>query len=270
MVGIVNVTPDSFSDGGLYLDPDAAVAHAQRLIDEGADILDIGGESTRPGASPVTTDEELRRVLPVIRKLARSCTVPLSVDTRKAEVARQALDAGAVMVNDVTAMTGDPDMAGVISERRAFVCLMHMQGTPQTMQLQPHYDDVVLEVREYLAGRAGYAKGAGIHPSRIILDPGIGFGKTLEHNLDLLRNLGCIADLGYPVMVGTSRKSMIGMLLGGAPPEDRLEGTAATVAASILYGASLVRVHDVAQMARVARVAHAIARRPPHQPLPQA
>lgn len=260
IVGILNVTPDSFSDGGMYTAMDVAVEQAAWMVVNGADVIDIGGESTRPGALEVPLEEELRRTIPVIEALVQRCDVPISIDTRKAEVARQACRAGAVMVNDVSAMTHDPDMADVVAEFGATVCLMHMRGTPQTMQQDPRYDDVVREVRDYLAARAEYAMSRGIPRERIIVDPGFGFGKTLAHNLELLRHLRQIAELGFPVLAGTSRKSMLGVLLNGAPPNERLEGTAATVALAIANGASLVRVHDVREMARVARVADAVVR----------
>lgn len=260
IVGILNVTPDSFSDGGRFAGPADAVRCARQLMEDGADIVDIGGESTRPGAAPVSVDEELRRVIPVVEALAGGPGPPISVDTRKARVADEACQAGAAMINDVSALSADPDMAGVAASHGVAVCLMHMLGTPETMQRDPRYGDVAAEVRDYLAGRAEYAVGAGIERGRIIVDPGFGFGKTLQHNLELMRRLPEIAALGYPVLVGTSRKSMLGQLLGGAPPENRLEGTAATVALAIAGGASLVRVHDVQAMARVARVADAVVR----------
>lgn len=260
IVGILNVTPDSFSDGGRYYDTNAALAHAHRMVEEGADILDVGGESTRPGAAPVPPDEELRRVLPVVEALAQDCSVPISIDTRKACVARAACRKGASLINDVSALTADPEMVAVAVETGAAVCLMHMRGTPETMQKDPRYDDVVTEVRDYLRQRAEDAIASGVAEDRVIVDPGFGFGKTLEHNLALLRRLPEIAELGFPVLVGTSRKSMLGTLLGGAPPDHRLEGTAATVALAIAGGASLVRVHDVGMMARVVRVADAVVR----------
>ncbi len=260
IVGILNVTPDSFSDGGRYYDTNAALAHAHRMVEEGADILDVGGESTRPGATPVPPDEELRRVLPVVEALAQDCSVPISIDTRKACVARAACRKGASLINDVSALTADPEMVAVAVETGAAVCLMHMRGTPETMQKDPRYNDVVTEVRDYLRQRAEAVIASGVAEDRVIVDPGFGFGKTLDHNLALLRRLPEIAELGFPVLVGTSRKSMIGTLLGGAAPDDRLEGTAATVALAIAGGASLVRVHDVGIMARVVRVADAVVR----------
>ena len=260
VMGILNVTPDSFSDGGRFLQKDAAVRRALDMAANGADIVDVGGESSRPGAEPVSADEELRRVLPVIAELAREPGLIISVDTHKAEVARAALDAGAAMVNDISAMTADPAMASVVAESGAAVCLMHMQGNPQTMQIAPTYTDVVREVRDYLGERAHAALAAGIAADRIVIDPGFGFGKTLDHNLEMLRRLREFTELGYPVLVGTSRKSMIGALLGGAPPTDRTEGTAATVALAIANGASIVRIHDVREMWRVVCVADAVVR----------
>lgn len=260
IVGILNVTPDSFSDGGQYLDRERAIAHGVEMVRDGADILDIGGESTRPGAQAVPLDEELARAIPVIEALSRRVAAPISIDTRNAPVAERAIEAGAVMVNDVSAMSHDPAMAETVGRTGAAVCLMHMRGTPETMQQKPEYDDVVAEIRGYLALRMAAAMEAGIRADRMIVDPGLGFGKTLEHNLEALRNLRALTDLGAPVMVGASRKAMLGALLGGAPPEDRFEGSAATTALAIAYGASLVRVHDVRAMARVARVADAIVR----------
>lgn len=255
LMGVLNVTPDSFSDGGKYPDSNAAVRAAIRMAEEGADFVDIGGESTRPGSDPVSVQEEIRRVVPVIEELAGRISVPISIDTYKSPVARAALDAGAVIVNDISGLTFDGEMADVISKAGASVVLMHMKGTPKTMQLDPKYRDVVGEVRGFLRKRAKAAQDAGIR--QIIIDPGIGFGKNLEHNLTLIRRLGELCDLGYPVLVGPSRKSFLGTILG-LPVDQRLEGTAAAVAASILNGASIVRVHDVSEMKRVIKVAEAI------------
>jgi len=260
IVGILNVTPDSFSDGGRFFDADSAVRRAHEIADEGADIIDIGGESTRPGAAPVPADEELQRVLPVVEAIANELSVPISVDTRKAVVAREACQRGAAMINDVSAMTADPEMVRVAAEMNAAVCLVHMRGTPETMQVELHYEDVVAEVRAYLEQRVDAAKSGGVAAADIVVDPGIGFGKKLEHNLELLRRLPALAELGFPVLVGTSRKAMLGALLDGASPDDRLEGTAATVALAIAGGAAMIRVHDVRFMARVARVADAVVR----------
>jgi dihydropteroate synthase len=259
-MGIVNVTPDSFFDGGRYCDPQRAVEHAVRLVAEGADLLDIGAESTRPGALPVDEHEERRRLIPVVAAVAKAVSVPISVDTSKAEVARAAIDAGAVMVNDVTALRGDSAMVEVVSETRTALTLMHMQGTPQTMQQAPHYDDVVREVAQFLAERARFAIEHGVAKNRIVLDPGIGFGKTLWHNLDLIANLAQLAELGYPVMVGPSRKGFIGQLTGQSV-EAREWGTAAVVALAIGQGATILRVHDVGPMKDVANIAAAIGRR---------
>ena len=257
IMGVVNVTPDSFSDGGRYLDPAAALAHACRLVEEGADILDIGAESTRPGSCPVSEDEEIRRLLPVVTAVARSVSVPISVDTSKSHVAKVALDAGAGMVNDVTALRGDKDMADVIAETGASVVLMHMQGTPGTMQRAPHYAHVVEEVSSFLAERARVALDRGIGKNQIVLDPGIGFGKVLVHNLELLGQLRTLTKLGYPVLVGPSRKAFIGQIID-RPVEERAWGTAAAVAVAVMQGAGILRVHDVAAMRDVVKVAAAI------------
>jgi dihydropteroate synthase len=254
VMGILNVTPDSFSDGGRFLDPTRAVAQGLRLEAEGADLLDVGGESTRPGAPPVPLDEELRRVIPVIARLAKAARVPLSIDTSKAEVARRALEAGAAVVNDVTALRGDPRMAGVAAQSRAAVILMHMRGTPRTMQCRPRYRDVVGEVAAFLRQAVARAEAAGIERPRILVDPGLGFGKTVTHTLLLLRGLDRLAALGFPVVVGPSRKSFIGAVLVAPPARrdtsspawaERLNGTLACVAASQRTGAAIVRVHDV-------------------------
>ena len=246
VMGVVNVTPDSFSDGGLYLDTVAAVSHARELERQGAAILDIGGESTRPGAEPVQRSDELRRVLPVIEALADGKTAAqISVDTSKAAVARAAIEAGATLVNDVSALRGDPDMAGVIAAARAECCLMHMLGEPRTMQQAPHYEDVVSEVAAFLEERMAFAIGEGVAEERIMLDPGIGFGKTVEHNLELLARLDEIVALGRPVVIGTSRKSFLGRLTG-REVQDRLPATIATNVVAYLAGARVFRVHDVA------------------------
>ncbi len=258
IMGVLNVTPDSFSDGGIYPSPDAAVAAARRLVSDGADIIDVGGESTRPGAADVNASEEMSRVLPVIEALVQACDIAVSVDTSKAAVADAALSAGAHMVNDVTGLA-DPAMMEVVARHGAAVTIMHMQGAPRTMQDDPQYSDVVQEIGAYLAERAETAAAAGIDRRAIVVDPGIGFGKTaLGHNLEILRRLDELAALGFPLLVGTSRKSFLGALLDGAPPDDRREGTAATVATSIVGGANAVRVHDVREMSRVARVADAV------------
>lgn len=242
-MGVVNVTPDSFSDGGLYAGAKQAVAHARRLIEEGADILDIGGESTRPGAAPVALDEERRRVLPVLEALAAG-RVPVSVDTHKPELMREAIAAGAAMVNDVTALTA-PGTLEAIATAPVAVCLMHMQGDPGTMQLNPSYQDVVRDVREYLARRIAVAESAGIARDRIIADPGFGFGKTLEHNLALLRSLTEFRSLGVALMAGLSRKAMLGKLTG-REPQERVPASVAAALLAVQNGAHIVRVHDVA------------------------
>ena len=246
VMGVVNVTPDSFSDGGEFLDPAAAIAHGRRLAEEGAGILDIGGESTRPGAAPVDADVELRRVLPVIEALA-DAGAQISIDTTKAEVASRALDAGASIVNDVSAFRFAPGLAGVVAEADAECCLMHMLGEPRTMQDNPRYDDVVADVKAFLEERMAFATAAGVREERIWLDPGIGFGKTLEHNLELLRRLDEIVALGRPVVVGTSRKSFLGKLTG-KPEKERLPGTIATNVLALERGAQVFRVHDVAEV----------------------
>jgi len=257
LMGIVNVTPDSFSDGGAFLDPERAVEHALALACEGADILDVGGESTRPGSLPVPADEELARVLPVIRKLRPRTGVLISVDTTKSAVARAALDAGADIVNDTSALRDDPEMAAVVARSGAAVVLMHMKGTPRTMQEAPHYDDLVGEIRSFLAARCRAAEAAGIAAERIIVDPGIGFGKTAEHNLALIERLDAFRDLGRPLCVGFSRKAFIGRVLG-LPPGERLEGTIAAAVLSVSRGAEILRVHDVGPVARAVRMAEAI------------
>ncbi len=260
VMGILNCTPDSFYDGGRYTTLENALARAEQMIAEGADILDIGGESTRPGAEPVPLEEELRRTLPVIEALAARYDIALSIDTTKSEVARRALEAGAHIVNDISGTRFDPRMPEVVAEAGALAILMHIQGTPQTMQQNPTYEDVVREVRDTLAEHAERALQAGISRERIWIDPGIGFGKRLEHNLELLRHLPELKSLGYPLLVGTSRKSFIGQLLGGLPPEERLEGTLATLALAVAWGADAVRVHDVKEAVRAVRIADALIR----------
>ena len=256
VMGVVNVTPDSFSDGGQFLRSDAAVAHARRLVAQGADILDIGGESTRPGAEPVSADEELRRVLPVLEGIAAGGWIgggQVSIDTSKASVARAAIAAGASIVNDVSALRADSSMAEVLAQSGCECCLMHMRGEPRTMQRDPAYDDVVADVKRFLEERMRFALAAGIAEERIMLDPGIGFGKTIAHNLTLLRRLDELCALGRPLVVGTSRKSFIGRILADAvgareplPAGERLPGTIATSVLALERGASVLRVHDVA------------------------
>ncbi len=256
LMGVVNVTPDSFSDGGLYLDPKAAIAHGEELAAAGAEILDVGGESTRPGAEEVGEAEELRRVVPVVEGLA-GAGAEVSVDTSKAAVAAAALDAGATIVNDVTALRGDPEMAALCAERDATAVLMHMVGSPRTMQENPVYDDVVDDVKSFLAARVEAARAAGVAEERIWLDPGIGFGKTVEHNLELLRRLGELRELGRPLVVGTSRKSFIGKV-DGSPAGERLGGTIASSVLAAASGADVLRVHDVAEVGQALAVAAAI------------
>jgi dihydropteroate synthase len=246
IMGVVNVTPDSFSDGGIYLDAETAVAHAARLADEGADLLDVGGESTRPGSSDVSADVELERVLPVIEGIrAAGVTTRISIDTSKAVVAAAALDAGADYVNDVTALRGDPDLAGLIADRGVDVCLMHMLGSPRTMQDDPRYDDVVDDVKAFLEERMAAAVRAGVAETRIELDPGIGFGKTIVHNLELIDRLDELAALGRPVVLGTSRKSFLGRIAGREDPRERTPATLATLVIGLERGATVFRVHDV-------------------------
>ena len=258
IMGVVNVTPDSFSDGGRYLDAQAAIDHGLKLDSEGAAILDVGGESTRPGAAPVPKAEELRRVIPVIEELvARGTNAQISIDTAKAAVAVRALEAGAPLVNDVTALRGDPDMAEVVARAGADCCLMHMLGDPRTMQRDPHYDDVVGDIKAFLSERVEFAVAAGIAEERILLDPGIGFGKTIEHNLELLRRLAEFLDLGRPVLIGTSRKSFLGRLTGREDPDDRLAATIATNVLAYERGARVFRVHDVAPLRDALTVAAA-------------
>jgi dihydropteroate synthase len=256
LMGIVNVTPDSFSDGGRFLAPDRAIAHARELVADGADLLDVGGESTRPGARAVSAEEELERVAPVLAGL-EDVGVPISIDTSKVAVAEAGIDAGAEIVNDVTALRQEPALAGVCARRGCRVILMHMQGTPRTMQENPTYDDVVDDVRAFLAERIEFAVGEGIAEKRIWVDPGIGFGKTVDHNLELLRRLEELRALGRPVVVGTSRKRFIGALTG-REVDDRLGGTIASNVLALRAGADVLRVHDVAETRQAALVAESI------------
>lgn len=258
IMGVVNVTPDSFSDGGQFLDADDAVDHALSLVDAGADIIDIGGESTRPGAEPVDADEELQRVLPVIEGLRARSDVWISVDTYKSQVAHTAVDAGADIINDISGLGFDDQMASTVADTDAALVLMHIRKTPRNMQRDITYDDVVDDIHDYFRRRIQRADDAGVNSDRIILDPGIGFGKTVDHNYQILRRLQQFTDLGHPLLVGTSRKSLIGAVVDRTP-EQRVWGTAATVAASILTGADIVRVHDVEQMYDVVRVTEAVA-----------
>jgi dihydropteroate synthase len=258
IMGILNVTPDSFSDGGLYLDAAAGVARAMAMEAAGADIIDIGGESTRPGSAGVSADEEMRRILPVIEKLRGKIRIPISVDTSKAEVAEAAALAGAEILNDVTGLRNDPRIAEVARRRRLGLILMHMRGTPRTMQEAPFARDVIRDVSSGLRRSVALALKAGVAKSRLVVDPGIGFGKSHEQNCELIRRLPELAKLGFPLLIGTSRKSFLGAVLKQIAETDRIWGTAATVAASILQGAHIVRVHDVAEMAQVALVADAV------------
>lgn len=259
IMGIVNVTPDSFSDGGRFFEAERAISLGLRLAAEGADIVDVGGESTRPGADPVEAAEEIRRVLPVVETLS-DAGLTVSIDTAKAEVAQAALESGAAIVNDVSAL-GSKDMAAVVAGHQAGLVLMHMQGTPRTMQTDPTYDDVVAEVRDFLVERAALAIRSGVAPDHIAVDPGIGFGKTLEHNLALLRHLDVLVGTGYPVLIGASRKSFLGALTGEEDPEDRDIATAATSALAVAAGVSVVRVHNVAVSRPAVQVADAMVRR---------
>jgi dihydropteroate synthase len=256
LMGIVNVTPDSFSDGGVNLDPETAAATARRLLDDGAAIVDVGGESTRPGSEGVPLDEELRRIVPVLERLEG---VPVSIDTAKAEVARRALALGAGLVNDVTALRGDPELAGVVADAGAYLCLMHMQGEPRTMQSDPRYGDVASEVAAFLEERLRFAVDAGIAEERVCIDPGIGFGKTLEHNLELLRRLDVLLALGRPIVVGFSRKRSLGRLLGD--PDATTGSTAASIGAAVAAyerGATILRVHDVREHAEALAAVRAV------------
>jgi dihydropteroate synthase len=256
VMGVVNVTPDSFSDGGVNFRAEDAIASARRMLDDGAALVDVGGESTRPGSEGVTAEEELRRVLPVLQVLADA---PVSIDTAKAEVARRALELGAELVNDVTALRGDPDLAGVVADAGAYLCLMHMQGEPRTMQRDPRYDDVAAEVTAFLEERLGVAVEAGIPEERICLDPGIGFGKTVEHNVELVRRLDVLLALGRPVVIGFSRKRSLGRMLGD--PEATTGSVAASIGAAVAAyerGATILRVHDVRETVEALTVAGAM------------
>jgi dihydropteroate synthase len=265
VMGVLNVTPDSFSDGGLYAEPEAAVGHAREMVQAGADLLDIGGESTRPATfrdrSPLSADEEKHRVLPVMTRLAAQFPQTLlSVDTYKAEVAAAALDAGARIVNDISGLTFDPEMAALVADRGCPVILMHLLGSPRDIPLRPRYDDVIAEIRAFFERQIAYARSQGVRDEQVWLDPGLGFGKTAQHNLEILRRLPELKALGYPLVIGPSRKKFLGKILGTDDPQDRREGTAAAVALSVAGGADVVRVHDVREMARVAQVSDAIVR----------
>jgi dihydropteroate synthase len=260
VMGIVNVTPDSFSDGGIYFDRDAAVTRGLRMVEEGADLIDVGGESTRPGSLAVDAEEETRRVDPVIEGLAKRTEVPVSIDTYKADVARRALDAGASMVNDISGLRFDSGMADIVARHNVPVIIMHIRGTPRNMQVNPVYDALIPEIMDYLGAGIRLAIDSGIRKEKIIIDPGIGFGKTCAHNLEILRGLHEFTSIGNPILIGPSRKAFIGKILGDVPASGRLEGTAAAVAVAIMNGANIVRVHDVKEMVKVARVADAMKR----------
>ncbi len=258
LMGVLNVTPDSFSDGGLFLEADRAVAQARRLVQEGADILDVGGESTRPCSDPVDEEEEMRRVLPVIETLAETVEVPISIDTRHARVAREAACAGACLINDITGLQGDAGMAAAVADTGAGVVIMHILGTPKTMQENPQYDDVMVDICRYLRQGMAIAERAGVPEERIIVDPGIGFGKTLAHNLEIFARLGELRALGRPILVGPSRKRFIAELTGVETPAERVYGTAAACALAVAAGAQILRVHDVAAVRQAVAVAAAI------------
>ncbi len=259
VMGILNATPDSFYDGGSYLEISAAISHGVSMFEDGADIIDVGGESSRPGAKPVSLEEELKKVIPIIEELTSKVDCPISIDTYKAKVAKRALEAGATIINDISGLRVDKDMPKLVATAGAPVIIMHMQGAPQIMQDNPHYDCLIGEIISFLREQAEVALKAGVQEDKIIIDPGIGFGKTREHNLEIARRLSELKSLGYPILMGTSRKSFIGETLD-LPVEERIEGTAATVAYSITQGANIVRVHDVREMVRVARMTDAMVR----------
>jgi dihydropteroate synthase len=259
-MGILNITPDSFSDGGRHFDRSAAIEQGLRMVEDGADIIDIGGESTRPESEPVLLEEELRRTIPVIEELAKKVSVPISIDTYKAEVAQKALDAGASIVNDISGLRFDPEMPKVVAKYKVPVVMMHIKGRPKVMQQNPTYEALIPEIMDYFRISIRLAKKFGIPESLMILDPGIGFGKTFDHNLEILNNLEQLTLLEKPILVGPSRKAFIGKILDDAPASERLEGTAAAVAVSIIKGANIIRVHDVKEIAKVAKVVDAIKR----------
>ncbi|MSS71515.1 MAG: dihydropteroate synthase [Candidatus Latescibacteria bacterium] len=267
IMGILNATPDSFFDGGRFFDPDVAGRQVEAMVEAGADLIDVGGESTRPagaygtGAEPVTEEEETRRVVPIIERIAKDCPVPISVDTTKSGVARRALDAGADLINDISSLRFDPGMAPLIAARGAPVVLMHMKGTPRTMQKHPTYTDVIGEVRAFLRERIAFAVQSGIPPDRILIDPGLGFGKRLRDNLEIIARLREFRALNVPLLIGPSRKAFVGVTTPPIPVEDRLEGTLAALALCVAHGADTVRVHDVRAAARACRLADAVVRR---------
>ncbi|HDM78331.1 MAG TPA: dihydropteroate synthase [Deltaproteobacteria bacterium] len=258
IMGVLNVTPDSFSDGGMFFSTDRALEQAEQMVEAGADIIDIGGESTRPFSEPVEEDEEKRRVIPIIEKLTTEVPIPISIDTCKSGVAREALAAGATIINDVSALRFDPDLAKVAAENNVPVILMHMLGTPKTMQQKPHYDAVIAEIISFLQQRIEYATGQGIKREQIVVDPGIGFGKTVQHNLQILKHLSMFHALNCPLLLGASRKSFIGAVLDKENPLDREIGTGAVTCAAVLAGAHIIRVHDVYHNAEVTKMADAI------------
>lgn len=260
VMGILNITPDSFSDGGLFFNAASAVGQALRMQEEGADIIDIGGESTRPGAEKISVKEEIRRIVPVIEALAKEVTVPISVDTYKSAVAEAAISSGASIINDISGLRFDSEMPGVAARHKVPVVIMHIKGTPKNMQQNPVYNALIAEIMDYLYGSIEIAREAGIPDNMIIIDPGIGFGKTVEHNLEIIRRLKEFEGFEKPILLGPSRKSFIGKILGGLPATDRLEGTAAAAAIGIFNGANIVRVHDVKEMVRVARIADGVKR----------
>jgi len=259
-MGILNVTPDSFSDGGRYFDKASAIRRAYEMVEEGADIIDVGGESTRPGSEPVPLQEEIDRTIPVIEEISKKIKVPVSIDTYKAEVARRALDAGASIVNDISGLRFDPEMPKVVSQYKVPVVIMHIKGTPRDMQANPIYEALIPEITDYFRESIRLAVESGITEDKIIIDPGIGFGKTFDHNLEIIKNLREFTLLEKPLLVGVSRKAFIGKILGDAPVSERLEGSEAAAAISILNGANIIRVHDVKEMKKVALVADAIKR----------
>jgi dihydropteroate synthase len=260
VMGILNVTPDSFSDGGLFLNEGSAVRQALRMVKEGADIIDIGGESTRPGAAPVSVKEEIKRVVPVIKALAKKISVPISIDTCKAKVADEAVSAGASIINDISGLRFDRRMAGVAAQHKVPVVIMHIQGTPGNMQKAPVYKALIPEIMDYLREGIDIALKAGVPEDMIIIDPGIGFGKTVEHNLEIINRLDEFKGFEKPILLGPSRKSFIGKILGGLPVTDRLEGTAAAIAIGISKGANIIRIHDIKEMSRVVKIADEITR----------
>lgn len=258
IMGILNVTPDSFSDGGFYFKETDAIKRAIQIAEEGADIIDIGGESTRPGSEPVSLEEEIKRTIPVIKAISKEIDIPISIDTYKSEVAKRALDAGASIVNDISGLRFDPEMARVVSDYKVPVIIMHIKGTPRDMQKNPVYEALLPEIMDYLREGIMIARNAGIREDRIIIDPGIGFGKTFEHNLEIIKNLKEFTYLQKPILIGPSRKAFIGKILGDVPPQERLEGTLGVIAISIFNGANIVRVHDVKETIKVVKIVDAI------------